>query len=276
MAGQALPLLPLSWSKGGLKSQLCRTRAMRTVLVIGIGTGHPGHMTVAGIEALGRADTLFIPTKGEEKGALAQLRRDFGVRYMQETHGVVEFALPVRDADAPYLSGVDEWHEAIADAYEALLSERLGPQGTGALLVWGDPGLYDSTLRILQKVRARGRVAFAVEVIPGITAIQALTAAFAIPLNRIGAPVLVTTGRRLEAGWPAGADSVVVLLDGREAFRTLTEPDLHIHWGAYLGTEDALLIEGPLEKVAERISAVRAMARARHGWIMDTYLLRKG
>ncbi|MGW5950382.1 hypothetical protein ACWFRN_36120, partial [Streptomyces celluloflavus] len=30
----------------------------------------------------------------------------------------------------------------------------------------------------------------------------------------------------------------------------------------------------PLSEVADRIVALRAEARARHGWIMDTYLLR--
>ena len=58
-----------------------------------------------------------------------------------------------------------------------------------------------------------GRVALslplAVEVVPGITSLQALTAAHAIPLNEIGAPVVVTTGRRLrDEGWPISAQSV--------------------------------------------------------------------
>ena len=36
-----------------------------------------------------------------------------------------------------------------------------------------------------------------------------------------------------------------------------------------------MLIAGPLGEVGERIVAARAAARAAHGWIMDTYLLRK-
>ena len=36
-----------------------------------------------------------------------------------------------------------------------------------------------------------------------------------------------------------------------------------------------MLISGPLAAVADEIAATRAELRARHGWIMDTYLLRR-
>jgi precorrin-6A synthase len=249
---------------------------MKRVVLIGIGTGHPGHVTMEGVEALNRADVLLIPTKGEDKAALAQLRRDICDRYISGEYRTVEFALPVRDAGNPsYEAGVNDWHEAIAAEYERMLVDEMADGQTAALLVWGDPSLYDSTLRILERVAARGAVAFETEVIAGITAIQALTAAFAIPLNRIGQPVLITTGRRLADGWPEDADSVVVMLDGQETFKGLVGRGLDIWWGAYLGSADAALITGALDDVADEISAVRARARQRAGWIMDTYLLRK-
>jgi len=50
---------------------------------------------------------------------------------------------------------------------------------------------------------------------------------------------------------------------------------LVIYWGAYLGTEDEVLIAGPLQAVKARILAVREQERRRKGWIMDTYLLRR-
>ena len=52
--------------------------------------------------------------------------------------------------------------------------------------------------------------------------------------------------------------------------------ELHVYWGAYLGTPDELLVAGPLDEVADDILRVRAEARGRKGWIMDTYLLRRG
>jgi precorrin-6A synthase len=113
-------------------------------------------------------------------------------------------------------------------------------------------------------------------VIPGITAIQALCAAHAIPLNDLAAPVVITTGRNLrDKGWPPGADTIVVMLDGACAFTGLDEPDLSIWWGAYLGLPQQLLMSGRLGDVADQIVKARAKARAGHGWIMDTYLLRR-
>lgn len=245
---------------------------MRTILVIGIGTGNPLHLTLEGAEALASADIVFIPTKGAEKSALAEVRRRITERHARPGHREVEFALPVREAANPdYEAGVSDWHDAIAGHYGKMIG-AMGGNESGALLVWGDPGLYDSTLRILQRVRAGG-LDFAVRVIPGITAIAALTAAFAIPLNTVGNPVLLTTGRRLGDGWPEGADSVVVMLDGKQTFGLIDPDGLHIWWGAYVGMPEQILIEGPLAQVRGRIAEARAAARARHGWIMDIYLL---
>lgn len=251
---------------------------MRTLLVIGIGAGNPEHMTVQAISGLNRADVLFIPDKGAKKSDLSGLRREICDRFVTNPKSRrVEFDVPVRDEPAPsYRTTVDDWHEDIAGIYEALIRDELPENGCGAFLIWGDPSLYDSALRILERVKKRGNVEFTVEVVPGITAVQALAASNKIALNRIGDPILVTTGRRLtEDGMPANAGSVVVMLDGKCAFQTLADNNLIIHWGAYLGTPDEIIISGRLGDVGNRIVETRAEARARKGWIMDTYLLRK-
>jgi precorrin-6A synthase len=185
--------------------------------------------------------------------------------------------LPVEDGPTPsYRSTVDDWHEAIAAIYESLIRDEIAGDGCGAFLIWGDPSLYDSALRILERVRLRGNVAFELEVIPGITAIQALAASHKMALNRIGDSVLITTGRRLtEEGMPDNAGSAVVLLDGKCAFNTLGDKDVVIHWGAYLGTPDEILLSGRLGDIGAEIERTREEARRKKGWIMDTYLLRK-
>jgi precorrin-6A synthase len=91
----------------------------------------------------------------------------------------------------------------------------------------------------------------------------------------VGGAVQVTTGRRIANGLPDDADDVVVMLDADCTFKQLTEPGVEIYWGAYVGTEDELLVSGELPEVAERIERARADARERKGWIMDTYLLRR-
>jgi precorrin-6A synthase len=66
-----------------------------------------------------------------------------------------------------------------------------------------------------------------------------------------------------------------VLLDQGFTAAGIGEPGLSVFWGAYLSTADEVLISGALAEVAPEISRIRAGLRERHGWIMDTYLLRR-
>ncbi len=248
---------------------------MRRIFVIGIGVGDPDHMTMQAIKALNQVDVFFIPDKGEEKAALRDLRTAICQRFIESAdYRTVDVDIPARATAGEYLDGVDEWHSRLADIYGALFERELGENDVGALLVWGDPAIYDSTLRIIERMRTKG-LALEFEVIPGISSVQVLAAKHRIALNQIGESVLLTTGRKLAGGFPKEAGSVVVLLDGAQTFATLTEPDLEIFWGAYLGTEHEILRSGHLAEVRDEIKAVRKRARDRHGWIMDTYLLRK-
>jgi len=251
---------------------------MKNVLIVGIGTGNPEHLTIQAINALNKANVLFIPTKGEAKAQLAGIRRDIVSRYVTRPDSrLVEFAVPVRyTADRSYHQSVDQWHAAIATAYERLLLDELDEGQTGAFLVWGDPMLYDSTIRIIERVQAMKTVVFDYSVIPGITSIQALAASHRIPLNLVGKPVEITTGRRLAESFPQKSETAVVMLDGEQAFMRINDPDARIYWGAYLGTEQEIVVSGRLADVKDKILTSRAEARARHGWIMDIYLLQKG
>src|SRR5258707_833064 len=78
-----------------------------------------------------------------------------------------------------------------------------------------------------------------------------------------------------DRAWPAGVDSVVVMLDGEDTYRRFVGEDIDIYWGAYLGTADEILIAGRLGAVADEIHRVRTAERQAKGWIMDTYLLRR-
>lgn len=245
--------------------------------LIGIGTGNPAHVTAEAAQAMNTADLILIPFKGEDKADLAGLRQAICARFITNPAVKVQsFDLPVRDAAVPdYLSRVEEWHDAIASVWASHFDAHLTAGGGGrvALLVWGDPSLYDSTLRIAD--RLRDRYTLALRVIPGITAIQALCAAHTIPLNDLAGTVHLTTGRRLrEQGWPAGADTVVVMLDAGGAFLTLPSDRIRIWWGAYVGMPEQLLLNGTLSDCAELIIDTRARAREQHGWIMDIYLMR--
>lgn len=248
---------------------------MIDLALIGIGTGNPDHLTRQAEAAMNAADLILLPRKGDAKSDLIDLRRTLCATALTRPVRIVEFDLPVRAATGAYIAAVGDWHDAIAATWAAQIAEHLPQGGRLALLVWGDPSLYDSTLRVAERLRADG-MALRVQVIPGITSLQALTAAHAIPLNTLAAPVVITTGRRLrEHGWPDAADSVAVMLDGDCAFTTLQPEGIAIWWGAYLGMPHEALIAGSLADVADEIVSRRAALRAEHGWIMDIYLLRR-
>lgn len=245
---------------------------MIALSLIGIGTGNPEHLTLQAIRAINAADLILIPRKGAGKADLAELRRAICTEVVTNpTTQIAEFDLPRRDVrELDYHKGVEDWHDAIATVWSQVISAHLDKPGRVALLVWGDPSLYDSTLRIA------ARLNLPVEVVPGITSMQALTATHAIALNEIGAPFVVTTGRWLrDHGWPNDADTAVVMLDGECSFQTLSPEGITIWWGAYVGMAEEITLSGPLAEVGAQIVARRAEARNRHGWIMDIYLLRR-
>ena len=209
---------------------------------------------------------------GAALGVRAGLGRDHTAAHARPPYRVVEAADPERDRTASgpaYTAAVEDWRSRRARIYQSFVDDELEDGQTGAFLVWGDPGIYDSTLAALGEVDAE----FEYEVIPGISSVSALTARHRIGLTRVGRPVHLTTGRRLAAEGPT-ADDVLVMLDAHCSFAEAGD-DFHIYWGAYLGTPDEILVSGPVREVADEIRAVRAEARARKGWIMDTYLLRR-
>ncbi len=242
----------------------------RRIHVIGIGAGDPDYLTVQAIEALNDTQVFFAMDKGEAKSDLVALRREICERFIREPgYRFVELPDPRRSTGADYRESVSDWHAARARLWATAIRAELGPGQVGAFLAWGDPSLYDSTLRVLDAVAAEVDITY--DVIPGITAVQALTARHRIPLNEVGEPVLITTGRQLRAHGVIG--TAVVMLDAECSFR-VCPADTRIWWGAYLGTDDELLVAGTIGEVGTRIVQLRAAARARHGWIMDTYLIR--
>jgi precorrin-6A synthase len=247
---------------------------MRRVRIIGIGAGDPDHVTVQAVKALNAVDVFFMPDKGSEKADLKRLRLEICERHIaHRNYRTQGFDVPRRDRSPSYRDDVATWHAAIQDIYERMLMDELQDGECGAFLVWGDPALYDSTIRVIEMLHAKG-LPFEYDVIPGISSVQALAAAHRIPLNEIGEPVAIVPGRRLEEALAKGVDNVVVVLDGDAAYRRAAG-DFDIYWGAYVGTEDQRLVSGRLAEVADEIETTRLHARAAKGWIMDTYLLRR-
>jgi precorrin-6A synthase len=244
---------------------------MQELFLIGIGSGNPEHLTLQAIRAMNGVDVILIPHKGAGKADLAELRREICAQVVTNPAvQLVEFDLPVRDPATPdYLQRVEDWHDAIAQAWmDALMAA--GSPGRVALLVWGDPSLYDSTLRIAARLAPAPQVT----VIAGITSLQALTAAHRMPMNGLGAAFTVTTGRNLrDLGWPADVSRIAVMLDGDCSFAQIAPEGVTIWWAAYAGMAQEVTMAGDLAQLSAQIIAKRAALRAAHGWIMDIYIL---
>jgi len=250
---------------------------VRRLLLIGIGAGDPEHVTVQAIRALNEVDVFFVVEKGDAKHDLVDLRREICERYIEGlSYRTVEMRDPERDRGAAaYGDAVAAWRHARAELYEATMRAELAEGQCGAILIWGDPALYDSTLAIVEEILARGELELDYEVVPGISSVQALAARHRIALNRVGRPIHITTGRRLAEGLHDDADDIVVMLDAGCSFRRFADQPVDIYWGAYVGTPDEILVAGAVSDVADEIERVRGEARERKGWIMDTYVLRR-
>jgi precorrin-6A synthase len=252
------------------------------VLVIGIGSGDPAHLTGEAVAAMRRVDLFLVADKGEVKSDLVTLRTELCRTVLgHDGYRVLEVPDPPRGPDAErdtaaYTVGVRDWHAARAERYAEVLRNEVGADGVVGFLVWGDPAFYDSTLRIVAAVAERG-VDLRTTVIPGISSVQLLAARHRLVLNGVGGSVHLTTGRRLLAEYRADLGDVVVMLDGTLTCARLLDahPGLEIFWGAQLGLVDEALVAGPLAEVLDEIRATRRRLRETRGWVMDTYLLRQ-
>lgn len=247
----------------------------RRVTVVGIGAGDPDQITVEAAGALRAAAFAIVAQKRDDDPLVAARQA------VIDRHAPGLEIVTVRDAErdrraaststvAGYEGVVVDWHDARAALYEQVLLER--PDGDVVFLVWGDPAFYDSTIRVVEKVLAAGRVTFEWDVIPGISALQVLAARHRLVLHDVGQALLVTTGRRLREAVDGGADNVLVMLNARFDLDGLE--DWHLWWGANLGTTHESLVAGRVGDVLADVEAARAATKAAAGWVMDVYLLR--
>ncbi|MDY6997231.1 MAG: precorrin-6A synthase (deacetylating) [Actinomycetota bacterium] len=247
------------------------------VLVLGVGMG-PQHVTAEVAQALRSVDYVLAAEKAADDQLLALRRRIVAAHPGPGGPAeVVAVPDPERDRSAGlsadgYRTAVADWHDARAAQYARLLTER---GGTAAFLVWGDPSLYDSTIRILDKIGELG-VALDYEVLPGISAPQLLAARHRIVLHEVGRPVHITTGRRLQDAVAAGQDNILAMLNpppDRLDFTGLA--DWTLWWGANLGAPGEQLVTGRVGDVLPTVADARHAAARADGWVMDVFLVRK-
>jgi len=254
---------------------------MKKIYLIGIGPGDPRYLTQQAIETMRDVDVFFILEKESERNReLVKIREGILERYLPgRSYRIVTAKIPERSRGGRglevYKERVDSWRKQKADVLAGLIENEMNEGEAAALLVWGDPSLYDGHIEILDYILREKKMDFEFEVIPGITSIQVLTARHKIPLNQIGEGIAITTSRALRELPPSQVSNNVVLLDNFLTYRNFRESDLHIYWGAYLGSPDEIIISGKLNDILDDLIKVRNGAKKKKGWIMETYILRR-
>lgn len=253
---------------------------MKHVRVIGVGPGDPDQVTLEAVRAMREVAFFVVADKSSPDGKpdpLVAARERLLDRHLDTTPVIVRVQDPERERRPDRTSTVGEyeaavatWHDARATAYEEAL---LSYDGDAGFLVWGDPAFYDSTIRVLEKVRARRRLDLEIEVIPGISSLQLLAARHGIVLHDVGQALHVTTGRRLREAVESGQDNIAVMLN--QALDLAGLDDWRIWWGANLGTAHEVLVAGRVGDVVVDIESIRDRTRDAAGWVMDIYLLRR-
>ncbi|MBU4320275.1 MAG: precorrin-6A synthase (deacetylating) [Thermodesulfovibrionales bacterium] len=251
---------------------------MNKVYLIGIGPGDPDYLTVQAINTMRKIDVFFLLEKeGEGCKDFLKMRKKVLERYLESgKYRIVVARIPKRKKGGnPYVEEIKVWRQETAAVIAGLIKNEMKEGENGALLVWGDPSLYDGHLEMLQHILKGGAINFEYEAIPGITSIQVLAAKHKIPLNRIGESIVITTGRKLKEYSTDEVTNVIVLLDSYSAFKRFQDTNIDIYWGSYLGTEDEILISGKLKDVIDDIKKLKSEAKKKKGWLMDTYILRR-
>lgn len=254
---------------------------MKKLYLIGIGPGGPQYLTVQAIETIKRISLFFIFEKVSEKNrALAEIRREIIEKLKSDKdYRIVEIKIPERQRGGrdieDYKKRVISWRTEKARLLAQVINKEMTDSEVAGLLIWGDPSLYDGHIEILHHIIEDRLAEIEFEVIPGISSLQLLTARHRIPLNFAGDSITITTGRRLKEEQPEDIKNTAVLLDNYLTYRKFRESPLYIYWGAYLGTEDEVLVSGRLRDVVDEIVRIRSEMRKKKGWIMETYILRE-
>lgn len=188
-------------------------RTTRRLVGVGVGPGDPELLTVKAVTLLNAADVILVPTtetSGQGPGRAERIVE-------QACPGAVErvqripFSMSERHGVGPRRA--ESWRASVSAAVDAFAKGAC----TVAFATIGDPAVY-STFSYLRAGVAEQLADVDFELVPGITAMQALAAASGWPLvegREILALVPATVGPERLAAVLDTADTVTVCKGGR-------------------------------------------------------------
>lgn len=224
----------------------------RTLSGVGVGPGDPDHVTVKALRALEAADVILVPSTEARAGSIGRAEEIVCTHLPAKAGAVRRIPFSMAERRGIGQRRADAWEASATAAVEAF---EAGAKRVAFATV-GDASVF-STFSYLCDLVSR-RVEVKVEVIPGITAMQAIAAASRTPLvegQEILSLVPWTVGPETLARVCEVSDTVVIYKGGREMTELRAVLDAQGRLGeAILGTDLGLPSEHlvPLSEVTDR------------------------
>jgi len=152
---------------------------------VGVGPGDPELLTLRAYHVLSQVPVIFVPLKDEQSNSYA---RSVITNLVKESEGkVVGLVLPMlRDREQL----ADYWHKAAESIWQHL---RKGEDC--AFVNVGDPLLYGTFIHVFETLK-KSHPEIEVEVIPGISSINAAAARTIVPLASSDERIAIISGNR--------------------------------------------------------------------------------
>lgn len=211
---------------------------------VGVGPGDPDLITVKAVEALCAADVILVPATEASADGPGRAEQIVVAAAPEVAHAIVRVPFSMADRHGV----TDRRREAWLTSADAALAAYRGGARTVAFATVGDPSVY-STFSYLAAYVDERVADLDVEVIPGITAMQALAAASRTPLvegTEVLALVPVTAGLERVGQLLDAVDTVVAYKGGRrmpEVAGLLRERDRDAIVGINIGLDNQELLD---------------------------------
>ncbi len=180
---------------------------------IGVGPGDPELVTVKALNALDSADVILVPATESRSATIGRAEQIVMTQLPHKEECIVRIPFSMAERSGRGPKRLQSWQLSASKAVEAFNSGAK----TVAFATIGDPSVYSTFSYLSASVREH-IADLAIEIVPGITAMQALAAQSRIPLcegKEILALIPATVGSEAIEAVGAIADSITIYKGGR-------------------------------------------------------------